>query len=268
MFETIEKPFEISPKVMENKYEWIVEDVLVIILMTKNANFKGTLKPYELELYGKKMWEWVALCADDCVIKTTTCTEESDILSLIKPHLTNAKYTVVFYSDTPLLTRETFLEIMDFMKYRQKNVLKLTRGYVFNTEYIKTAENIVCAQTEYFNEEDFLTCYDNKQLALIGDILKNRILDFHLRNGVQIDDLGSTFIDSDVVIEAGARIMPHNMIKGASFIGKNCVIGFSNYIENSIIAQCSVINQSTIIDSKISENMVVGPFENVRKKSV
>ena len=268
MIETMERTFDVLPKIVESKYDWIAEDVLVIILLNKSTDFKGTLKPYETEILGKKMWEWVALCADECSIKTTTCTDESDILMLIKPLLTDAKYTAVFYSDTPLLTRETFLEIMECIKYKQRNVLTLTRGYVFNTEYVRNAESLVGGQTEYFNEEDFMICYDYKQLTLISEILKNRILDFHLKNGVRIDDLSSTFIDSDVVIESGTHIMPNCIIKGSSFIGKNCKIGFGNYIDNSIISDNVILNQSRIVESKISENSEIGPFQFIRKKSI
>lgn len=261
---------DISVAIKQEKADlsWIVDDVLVIVLLNKNTNFKGTFKPYELELYGKKMWEWVALCADECEMKTLPCTEESDILSLIKPALTNSKWTAVFYSDTPLLTRETFLEVMEYARYRDLNVLKLSRGYVFNTEYIKNATNISSSQIVYFNEEDFLTCYDYKQLALAGEILKSRILDFHLKNGVYIKDLTTTHIDSDVVIESGTIIEPNNIIKGQSYIGKNCKIGANNYIENSIISQGVILSSSYIVESKISENTTIGPYTELRKKSI
>lgn len=258
----------INVKPQKKDLSWIADDVLVIILLNKNTNFKGTFKPYEIEIFGKKMWEWVALCADECIIKTLPCTEESDILSLIKPMLTDAKYTAVFYSDTPLLTRETFLEILDYIEYRQQNVLKLSRGYVFNTDYIKNASSIVNNQVVYFNEEDFLTCYDYKQLALASEILKSRILDFHLKNGVQIQDLSTTFIDSDVVIESGVIIEANNIIKGQSFIGKNCRLKPFNYIENSIISDGVSLSFSSIIESKISENLNIGPFKEIRKKSI
>lgn len=242
-------------------------DVLVIILLEKNLNFKNFLKPYELNICGKKMWEWVKLATSPYKQKTTTCTNESDILSLIKPLLEEYKYTAVFYSDTPLLKKSTFDEIMYYATSRDLNVLKLTRGYVFNTEYIKNASSIQSTQTEYFDEEDFMTAYDIKQLGFINDIMKNRILDYHMRNGVLIKHPQTVYIDADVVIESGTQIGANNHLRGRVIVGKNCVIDSNNIIENSIISDGCIIKSSYISESRISEYMTVGPFEKIEKQS-
>lgn len=242
-------------------------DVLVIILLEKNPNFKNFIKPYELPVCGKKMWEWLTVAVEGYKYKTTTCTSETDVLALIKPLLEDQKYTAILYSDTPLLRKSTFEEIMDFVESRNLNVLKLTRGYVFNTEYIKKATSIQVAQTEYFEEEDFITAYDLKQLCFITDIMRGRILDYHLRNGIYIENTSSVYIDADVIIEPGVRIMANNVLRGKTIIGKNTLLETGNFIENSIISEGCIIKQSHIVESRISEHMVVGPFESVIKKS-
>lgn len=242
-------------------------DVMVIILLEKNVNFKNFIKPYELPICGKKMWDWVSLAVSDYRQKTTTCTSETDILTLIKPLLEDYKYTAVFYSDTPLLKKSTVEEIISFATSKDMNVLKLTRGYVFNTEYIKTANNIQSAQTEYFDEEDFMTAYDLKQLSLITDLMRNRILDYHMRNGVFVENPQSVYIDADVIVEPGVRIMANNSLKGRTIIGKNSLIDFGNIIEDSIISEGCIVRQSYVSESRISEFMTVGPFETVVKQS-
>ena len=242
-------------------------DMSVIILLVKNPAFKGVLRPYEINLYGKKMWEWVALACEGYQPKTIACSSESNIISLIKPHLDDKKYTAVFYSDTPLLQKSTIEEIFMFARSHDINVLKLTRGYVFNTEYIKGVDQVAAMQTEYFEEEDFITCYNFKQVAFVSDIIRNRILDFHMSEGVQIVDPTSTHIDCDVIIEPGTIIQPQNVIKGMSYIGKNCIIESGNLIDNSIISENCKVIKSYISESRISERMVVGPFENIVKKS-
>lgn len=99
----------IETEVLSKKLALIEDDsdVQAIILLYKNPNFTGILKPYELQICGKKMWEWVELACSGYSIKTVACTPETDVLSLIKPLLTNKKYTLVLYSDTPLLTNST-----------------------------------------------------------------------------------------------------------------------------------------------------------------
>lgn len=241
-------------------------DVAVIILLYKNPNFKGFLKPFDLELYGKKLWKWVELACNNYPIKTTICTPESDVLSLIKPMLTNKKYTLVLFSDTPLIQKNTIEEVLTFARARTANVVNLTRGFVFNTEYIKTIDKIQNPLVERFNEEDFITIYDLKQFEFAGQILKQRILDYHQCNGVLIYDINSTFIDADVIIESGTIIEPNNIIKGKTLIGKYCKLESGNLICDSVIGENCILKSSYISFSKIEKNTVVEPFEKIINK--
>ena len=76
-------------------------DVLAIVLLYRNANFKGVIKPYNLEICGKKMYEWTMESVSDFEVKTIACDDHSNIVPLIKPLLNNKKTTIVLYSDTP-----------------------------------------------------------------------------------------------------------------------------------------------------------------------
>ena len=267
---TLEKETIINTNILtqnQNK-SWIEQDVLVIILLNKNFDFKTSRTPYDLDMCGKKMWEWTALSVGDCEIKTTVCTEESNILTLVKPYLNNKKWTAVLYSDTPLMSGKTFMEIMDYVRAKQVNVLNLDRGYVFNTEYIKSVENLLSFNVTHFgNKLDFFVVDNPQKLYEATTVLKNRILDYHINNGIIIQDKNSTFIDADVIIENGTIIKQNNSLYGLTYIGKNCVIEPNNVIKDSVISNNCVIKYSYIEQSRISENIIVGPFESVINKS-
>ncbi len=265
----LEKENEIGtlPKNQEED-SWIKNDVLVIILLNKNFDFVATRTPYDIDICGKKMWEWVALSCLDCEIKTTVCTEESDILTLIKPYLNNKKWTFVLYSDTPLFSTSTFISALEYVRAKQVNVLKLQRGYVFNTEYIKNAESLIgMPSTEFGTKQDFFVVDNSTSLYEVNNIIKNRIIDFHIKNGIIIDDKNSVHIDANVVIESGTVIKQNNALYGLTYIGKNCVLEPNNVIKDSIISNNCVVKYSYIEESRISENIVVGPFESVINKS-
>ena len=85
--------------------------------------------------------------------------------------------------------------------------------------------------------------------------------------GVSILDKNSTQIDADVVISSGAVIGQNNVISGLTYIGKNCKIEPNNIIHDSVISDNCVIKCSYIDQSRISENMIVGPFESIVGKS-
>jgi hypothetical protein len=258
---------KISPKeVLSQVFNEKRDDTLVIILLFKNENFKGFTKPYNIEICDRKMFEWVECACEKFEIKSTTCDKNSSIVPLIKPLLNDKENTLVLYSDTPLLTSNTIEEALDYFRLSGMNVLKLPRGWLFKTEYIKTAESVSSVQTREFNELEFKAVNNLKDIEYFTEILKKRIFEKHYENNILISDPNSTFIGPNVMIGQGTKIESNNVIKGLTYIGKNCVLAPFNYISDSIISNNCVIKNSSIVKSKISENMVVGPFEIIENK--
>ncbi len=239
------------------------QSVSVIILLVNNKNFVGVDKPYEIDLLGKSMLDWVKLACQDYKTTLVPYDNSSDVLQTIKPHLDDSEYTFVVYSDTPLLKSTTVKDVIDYALLKQTSVCKLTRGYVFNTDFVKNADKIYTAEPRYFDEEDFMTAFNNKQLMLIEDILKNRIISFHLNNGVRIMDATTTTIYADVTIEQGVVIYPNNHLYGVCYIGNNVKLLPNNYIENSIIDDDCTIMYSVIKNSKVPAGTKLGPFEKI-----
>ncbi|MDD2227037.1 MAG: hypothetical protein PHH71_00430 [Clostridia bacterium] len=237
------------------------------MFLFKNPNFAGIFKSYDIDLCGKKTWEWVKLACSGYETKIAHCTPDSDILALVKSLLTNKKYTLVLFSDTPLLTKSTIDEILSFVRMRDINVLNLIRGYVFNTEYIKTAENIKSSIIEKFNEIEFAVADNPKKLEKIAQVLKSKIINYHFSNGVIITSANAVQIDADVTIESGSIIEPFNSLKGRTYIGKNCRLESGNTIIDSIVGDGCIIKSSYIFSSKIDKNMVIGPFDKVINKT-
>ena len=240
--------------------------VLAIVLLYKNAEFQGVIKPYNLEICGKKLFEWVEDAVSDFEVKTVTCDENSNIVSLIKPLLNNKKTTIVLYSDTPLISKNTVSEILDYFEASTLNVLKLKRGWVFNTEYIKNAESVSSVLIREFGGADFSVVHNAETLEAATSTIKEMILNYHLQNGVFIENKTSTFIDATAIIEPGVKICANNVILGETYLGKNVIIGNNNTIISSIISSGCNIKSSYIKNSKITNNMVVGPFEIIEEK--
>lgn len=241
-------------------------DVLFIILLVKNEDFL-VRAPYDIEILGKKMWEWVAMCGDGAKIKTTPCTESSDIVNLIKPFVSKERFTFVLYSDTPLLTKANCMEILDYFKTNQLNVLKLKRGFVFDSDYLLNCESILATENRLFDGEEFEKVDSFEKVYEVTKKLSNSILSYHMQNGVQIVDKNSTFIDADVVIEKGVKIEPNNFIKGNSYLAEGVILEPNNTIKDSIISNKVIVKNSYISNSRIPENMIVGPFETIIDKN-
>ena len=239
------------------KAKYTDEDVLVIILLNKNPAFRGNARPFDLEICGKKMWKYVELASSDYEIKTTFCTPESDVIGIVKPMLNNKPYTLVLYSDTPLIKKTTVNEIVAYAKAKGVNAMKLRRGYVFNTEYLRQENMIQGAITNEFGEDDFFIVENPTTFATVCQTMKKRILDFHMQNGVLFHDTQTVFIGVDCIIEGGVEIYENNSIGGKTFIGRGTRLYSGNRIENSIIKESCTIQNSFLQNAKIERDTIL-----------
>ena len=244
-------------------------DVAVIILKIHHPAFLGNRKSFDYSLWGKTLTEWVSLAFDTCPILELETTASSDILYTIKPYLSDKKYTAVFYADTPLLQRKNFLNIIDYVKTKRMNVCKLERGYVFVTDYLRTAEKLYSSTSANLDfKDDFLLVCDMDSLSRASTILKDRILKYHLEHGVQILDTNWTSIDADVIIGENVTIYPENILQGKTIIGDNVVLQAGNTIINSQIGDNCKIIHSVIDRSKIRDGSKIEPFSYIYQGEV
>jgi bifunctional UDP-N-acetylglucosamine pyrophosphorylase / glucosamine-1-phosphate N-acetyltransferase len=129
----------------------------------------------------------------------------------------------------------------------------------------KQGETVIAFQTNDFSET--LGVNDRVALAEAESLMRKRINETHMRNGVTIIDSLNTYIDSDVVIGRDTVIYPGTTIKGQTSIGEDCVIGPNTEIENCQIGNETVIRQSVAHSSSIGSQVNIGPFAHIRPES-
>ena len=95
---------------------------------------------------------------------------------------------------------------------------------IMNDKGLKTGAVIVKDNTE------ILGVNDRMQLELLTKVLKMRINQYHMQNGVTIEDMDNTYIYDDVEIGVDTVIHPNTTIKNDVVIGENCEIGPNAYI--------------------------------------
>lgn len=223
----------------------------------------------DVEILGKTMLSWVSLAFGDAEFSVAENDPEKDLLELVKPHVLDGyDYIVVLYSDTPLITKRTVGSAVEEAYNSARTVLKMTRGYVFNCAYIMGVDKIYTNDTFYFDEEDFITAFNFKQVGLITDVLRNRILDFHMEKGVHFQDLTGSMIGCDVTIEQGVTVGFNNVISGKTVIKKGAKIGNGNVIRDCVIDEGATVESSHMVRSYIGKATAVGPYANLRENNV
>lgn len=102
-----------------------------------------------------------------------------------------------------------------------------TQGEIYLTDLaaLTVAAGDKVATLNWPAPEDVLGFNDQSDLAEVRGLLRQRILEQHLAAGVEIVDPETTYIDADVTIEPGARILPCTMIEGRVSIATGCDVG-------------------------------------------
>ena len=115
--------------------------------------------------------------------------------------------------------------------------------------------------------DDIAGVNSRTQLAGVTQVMKNRINEKHMANGVTLVDPSNTYIESDVLIGKDTIIEPGCMLQGSTVIGENCRIGYNSKLTNMTIKDNVDIEASVLTDSFIDEGTHVGPFAYVRPNS-
>lgn len=260
-FDFLDEKLETETFELKEKVEWDASKTLVLILDGKETHSS-------FYICGKKMIDWVRLATSGCDQEIVTFEGEEDVLSLAKPYAEKADYIAVFYSDTPLLQKATFLEIMNNFCANALNFMKLPRGYVFQAEFLRNSKMLLSSNVQEFGDNDFFAVDNAQKISLAFKILNSRILSYHKDNGVVIFGEDTIFIDADVEIEGGTVIYPNNFIKGQSYIGKGVILESGNYIIDSIVLDGAFVCQSYIENGKVGQDKTIGPFGRIIKGTV
>ena len=108
---------------------------------------------------------------------------------------------------------------------------------------------------------------DRVVLSQAERVMRNRLAEMHMRNGVTIINPENTYISADAEIGRDTILQPGTMIEGFTKIGKGCTIGPNSQIVNSVIGIETTIHSSVIEESTIGSNSAVGPFAHIRPES-
>ena len=129
----------------------------------------------------------------------------------------------------------------------------------------KQGEIVAAYVTDNFDET--LGVNDRVALSQAEEIMRARINERHMRNGVTIINPATTHISADTVIGSDTVIQSGCVIEGNTVIGEDCIIGPNSHIVNSVIGRATTIHSSVVLDSTVGNETAVGPFAHLRPAS-
>ena len=115
--------------------------------------------------------------------------------------------------------------------------------------------------------DEIIGINSRKDLSLATKIMRERILDRLMLNGVTIIDPLTTTIDQEVEIGRDTIIYPFTIVEGKTKIGQDCIIGPAVQIRDSKIANKVEIKNSSVQNSIIESEARIGPYAHLRPES-
>jgi len=109
---------------------------------------------------------------------------------------------------------------------------------------------------------------DRAQLARAEEILRRRILDAHMRDGVTVRDPASTHIEAPVEIGRDTVILPGTLLRGGTRIGTDCMIGPNTDLQDTLVGDGALVEHSVGRGAKVGDGASVGPYSFLRPGTV
>ncbi len=120
-------------------------------------------------------------------------------------------------------------------------------------------------QTFLISEEEGLGVNTQNDLAMVTRIMRDRINEWWMLNGVHMQAPETTWIETDVQLAPDVTIAPGVLIKGRSKIQSGVQLGAYSVIEDCEIGESVVVEPySHLHQAKVGAESRVGPFARLR----
>ena len=142
-------------------------------------------------------------------------------------------------------------------------------GEIFITDLVAQAaqEGMVIESMQTEDSEETLGVNTRVQLAEAAGVLRRRILERWMLDGVTISDPASVYIDATVELGQDSVVMPNTHITGCSRMGRSCEIGPNSIVSDSLLGDDCKVLASVVEGSELEERVEVGPFSHIRAGS-
>lgn len=237
------------------------------------------------------------LCGDTPLIKEETLKNLFDYHNKNNYHVTVLTTTIENPNGYGRIIRDENSDLLKIVEQKdateeEKLTKEINSGiYCFNGKSLKESLDLIDnnnAQKEYYltdtikiirekgnkvgayngsTIEELMGVNSRIELSKAEQIMKLRINESHMINGVTIIDTNSTYIETDVIIGNDTIIYPNVMLRGNTQIGCDCVIGQNSNILDSKIGNSTNIESSTLVESIVGENTNIGPYAYLRPNS-
>jgi bifunctional UDP-N-acetylglucosamine pyrophosphorylase/glucosamine-1-phosphate N-acetyltransferase len=112
--------------------------------------------------------------------------------------------------------------------------------------------------------EETIGINSRRDLAAAEQVMRRRILERLMDDGVTIIDPASTYVHAGIPIGRDTVIHPQSFIEGVSSVGRRCTLGPHSRLNDATVADDVAVVASTVSGSSIGEGTRIGPYSHLR----
>ena len=110
---------------------------------------------------------------------------------------------------------------------------------------------------------------DRRQLAALEGVVRRRLLDRLMQDGVTVRDPASTYVDATVTVGRDTVLHPGVALAGRTAIGEGCEVGAGCQLTDATVGDGVTLRPYCVVDgSTIEARATLGPFARLRTGTV
>ncbi|OGQ22050.1 MAG: UDP-N-acetylglucosamine diphosphorylase/glucosamine-1-phosphate N-acetyltransferase [Deltaproteobacteria bacterium RIFCSPHIGHO2_02_FULL_44_16] len=121
---------------------------------------------------------------------------------------------------------------------------------------------------EASDSSEFLGVNSRSDLAHVARLMRHRLNQSYMREGVGMIDETSVYIDDGVQIGEDTLLHPGVCLRGKTKVGRRCILEPGVILTDMMVADDVQVKAYSILDgSRVAEGAVIGPFARIRPES-
>lgn len=112
--------------------------------------------------------------------------------------------------------------------------------------------------------EDVAGVNDRAQLAAAGAVLRRRLLQRLMLDGVTVVDPAATYVGPEVTVAADAVLLPGSHLEGVTRVGASATVGPNSRLVDATVEDGASVAYSVLLGASVGPDATVGPFTYLR----
>lgn len=211
-------------------------------------------------MVGKSLLDWTSSAFTAFDMRVVESSE--DAYTIACNTQTESDYIMVVDAQFPLLKKQDVREMFDYVIYKELEVGHFLCGTIYKVDALPKIQKTDPLFVVPIAEERATKVDNEYSLVTITRVLQERVLAYHISQGVRILSPDTTIIDCNVTIGKNVTIAPFVILTNETVVGDGCYIGAYTSINRSTLMPNVEVYASRLENVLVGEHKVVEAYSS------